>query len=166
MAKMTDRELYELANDTFEEDIGLAAFNLVYEVRNGLLVHEGGDPPPEDLQLVAVMGVAEVADGAWVVQTVGDPPDGDEIVEAMKKCVLAFPEETEEQLEEMPEVQELYPTGIVAFAAWRLPDGGTRYDLYRNADIPLPRAMSLLKDVVAEAEAREAGAAPAGLGNN
>ncbi len=158
---LTAEETYLFANRIFPDDGDLAAFNLIYEIRNGLL--EPVDPellPDGDAKLVGIIGYLDLSDEFWIMQTIGEPSDAEAILAAMEARILELPEPTEaENAEDLPIIGRDFPTAIGAMAAWRTPDGATRFIAYRHPDVRACDAYATLKGVIAEASAQRAGAA-------
>jgi len=156
---LTAEETYEYANRVFPNDGDLAAFNLVYEIRNGLVIPI--DPraiPDGDAKLIGIIGYLDLDDEFWIMQTLGEPADADALMEEMGARILGLPDDEISEDEEAPTIERQFPTAIGAMGAWRTPDGATHFAFYRHPDV-LPRhAHGVLKGVIAEAEAKRAGA--------
>lgn len=168
MTRRLDHEdLYRHANAVFPDDADLAAFNLLYEIRNGLLLPvEPEELPGDDAKLIVMIGYLDLGDEFWIMQSVGGLPDAEAVMEKAKARILDLPLETEEEGEFMPTVEREFPTAIAALGVWRTPDGATRFAVYRHPDIPAHRAYATLKEVVAEAAAKDAGAGQLVSGDN
>lgn len=158
---LSAEETYLLANRQFPDDGDLAAFNLIYEIRNGLLVPTDADAVPDgEAKLVGIIGYLDLSDEYWIMQTLGAPDDADALMRAMEDRILELPDATDEEREAVPTITQEFPTAIGAMGAWRTPDGSTRFAVYRHPDVAPHHAHDVLKGVIAEAEAKRAGAAP------
>jgi hypothetical protein len=156
---LTAEETYEHANRMFPDDGDLAAFNLIYEIRNGLLVPIDPDAIPDgEAKLIGMIGYLDLSDEYWIMQTLGQPDDADALMKEMEARILDLPDGDISEDEDVPSIERQFPTAIGAMGAWRTPDGATYFAFYRHPDV-LPRhAHGVLKGVVAEAEAKRAGA--------
>ena len=158
---LSAQDAYQHVNLMFPDDGDLAAFNLIFEIRNGLLVPIDPDAVPDgDAKLIGIIGYLDLNDEFWVMQTLGQPDDADALMAAMEARILDLPDGEIAEGEEPPEISLPFPTAIGAMAAWRTHDGATHFAFYRHPEV-LPRhAHGVLKGVIAEAEAKRAGAAP------
>lgn len=156
---MTAEEVYVQANRLFPDDGDLAAFNLIYEIRNGLMIPMGTDDEPDgEAKLVGVIGYLDLGEEYWIMQTIGQPADADALLRTMEARILELPENEEPDAEPV-EISREFPTAVAAMGAWRTPDGATRLVAYRHPDLREGDAYDALKGVIAEAEAKRAGAA-------
>lgn len=165
---LTAEETYRMANRLFPDDGDLASFNVIYEIRNGLLLPtDPADVPDGEAKLVGYVGYVDLGEEFWLMQALGqDGAAAEAIVQAMKDRILEYPLETEEEADVMPDIARDAPTAVAALGAWRTPDGTTRFVAYRHPDIPAHRAYALLREVLAEAASEETGAPAPTLGNN
>ncbi|MEK7545577.1 MAG: hypothetical protein AAB554_00700 [Patescibacteria group bacterium] len=162
-------DVYVLANRHFPDGVDLATFNLIYEIRNGLLVPLDPDAIPDgEAELVCMIGYVDLGDQFWIMRTLGEPDDAAALKRKMEDRVLELPHATDdEDAEAMTIISREFPTTIAAMVAWRTPDGTTSFVVYRHPDIPAHRARATLKDVIAEVSAQSVGAGvPVGDGKN